>query len=66
MPRLVFAGVNGDIQRLQMRHAREGKIPDEKGKEKVWRGFVSRYWDLKPNLRLQNCEILMSDMVRNY
>ena len=32
MPRLFFPGVIGDTQRLQMRHAFEGKIPNEKGK----------------------------------
>ena len=42
-PRLFFTGDIGDIQHLQVGHASEGTVPNEGGKEKVWRGFVSRY-----------------------
>ena len=52
--RFFFAGSVGDIQRLKMRYASEFMVPNERLKEKVWRGFVHCYWDLKPNLGLQN------------
>ena len=42
MPRLFFTGRIGDIQCLQVRYAFENKVPNELGKEKVWRGFVSK------------------------
>ena len=32
----------------------ECKVPDERGKGKVWRGFVTHYYDLKQNLHLLN------------
>ena len=35
MPRLLFVGDIGDIQRLRMRQASKGKVPNEKEKEKV-------------------------------
>ena len=47
MPRLFFAGDIGDIQRLHVRYVSECKVPNERGKEKVWRGFASCYWDAK-------------------
>ena len=50
VPRLFFAGDIGDIQRLLVLYASKCKVPNERGKEKVWRGFVGRYWDLKQNL----------------
>ena len=55
MPRLFFTGAIGDIQRLQAPYPSECKVPNEGGKEKVWRWFASRYRDLmlKLNLRLQ-------------
>ena len=52
MPRLFFVVDIGDIQRLQAQYASECKVPNERGK--VWRGFASRYWDLKLNLCLLN------------
>ena len=54
MLRLFFAGDIGDIQNLLTICASEFKVPNERGKGKVWRGFVSHHWDLKQNFRLQN------------
>ena len=54
VPRLFFAGDIGDIQRLQVWYTVECKVPNERGKGKVWRGFVSGYWGLQQNLHLQN------------
>ena len=54
VPRLFFAGYIGDIQSLQVRYASLYKVPNKKGKGKVWGGFVSRFWNLKQNLRFQN------------
>ena len=49
VPRLFFAGgIGGTV------FASVCKVPN-----KVWRGFVSCYWDLKQNL----CKVWMSDMV---
>ena len=42
------------VERLQVLYASACEIPDERGKGQVGRGFVSRYWDLKQSLRLQN------------
>ena len=41
---------------MQVRYASECKVPNKKGKEKVWRGFASRDWDLtlKPSLPKQS------------
>ena len=52
MPRLFFAGDTGDIERLKARYASECKVPNKGGKEKVWKGFASRYSNLRLNLRL--------------
>ena len=43
VPRLFFARIIGDIQRLQVGYATGYTVFNEKEKEKVWKGFVSRY-----------------------
>ena len=43
LPRLFFAMEALMIQRLQVWYAPEYKVPNEGGKVKAWRGFVSRY-----------------------
>ena len=45
MHRLFFTGGIGDIQHLKVQYASECKVPNERGKGKVWRGFC------KPLLR---------------
>ena len=39
MSRLFFAEDIGGIQRLQVWYAFKCKVPDEGGKEKVWKGY---------------------------
>ena len=39
---LFFTGGIGDIQRLQVWYASECKVPNEGGKEMVWRGFACK------------------------
>ena len=52
VPRFFFAGDMSDVQPLQVRYAFKCKAPNERGKRKIWREFVSRYYDLQQNLRL--------------
>ena len=54
VPRLFFAGVIGDIQRLQVQYVPGCKVPNEREKGKFWREFVNCYWDLNQIIRLQN------------
>ena len=59
MPRLFFAGAIGDIQRLQVQYTSECKLPNERGKEKVWRGlFGSKAKSLSPKQSVKlKCQI---------
>ena len=54
VPRLFFAGDIGYIQCLQVRYASKFKVRKERIKRKIWKGFVSHFWDLNQSLRLQN------------
>ena len=54
VPRLLFAEDIGDTTFACKCDTLPSEVPNQRKKGKVWRGFASRYWDLKQNLRLQS------------